>query len=544
MTPAIDLRPDHRKVVEDILNKHLPHGVKVWVFGSRAEWTTKDSSDLDLALEGDGPLDTRSLIELELAFEDSLLPFRVDVVDLARVEDGFREILEANRKPWRKGPIGRRDWIQGVLADACKAIDYGLTASASSDARGPKFLRITDIVSGHIDWSSVPYVTVDDAMRAKYKLHDGDIVIARTGASTGASAFVKAPPDAVFASYLVRLQARKGYDARFLAYSLKSDQFWNFLRGVLGDKSAQPNASASTITRGPLRAPKCQTEQRAIGRVLGALDDRIDMNRRMNETLEAMAQALFKSWFVDFDPVRAKMEGRDTGLPPDIADLFPDRLAESELGEIPEGWVAIPLAEVIDINPVRTLARGVTAPYLDMASMPTRGHVPRGTRMRASASGARFRNGDTLLARITPCLENGKTAFVNWLRNGEVGWGSTEFIVLSPRDPVPGEFAYCLARAPEFREHAIKSMTGTSGRQRVPKEALAEFEIPRATPSIYAVFGEIVHLVFARAMESQRNSQVVASLRDALLPGLVSGEVRLPATVVDGYAQPHTRVTS
>ena len=86
------------------------------------------------------------------------------------------------------------------------------------------------------------------------------------------------------------------------------------------------------------KPPMDMAEQRAIAHILGTLDDKIELNRRMNETLEEMARALFKSWFVDFDPVRAKMEGRDTGLPPDVADLFPDRLVDSELGEIPEGW--------------------------------------------------------------------------------------------------------------------------------------------------------------------------------------------------------------
>ena len=186
------------------------------------------------------------------------------------------------------------------------------------------------IASGQIDWSTVPYVAVDDSTAEKYRLHDDDVVLARTGASTGVSAYVKNPPHAVFASYLVRLRARSGFDGRFLAYYLRSDQFREHICGVLGDKSAQPNASASTMTAAPLRAPRDKAEQRAIAHILGTLDDKIEMNRRMNATLEAMARALFRSWFVDFEPVRAKMEGRDTGLPKDIADLFADRLVESD----------------------------------------------------------------------------------------------------------------------------------------------------------------------------------------------------------------------
>jgi len=240
------------------------------------------------------------------------------------------------------------EWTTCTIRDACKAIDYGLTASASDAPNGLKFLRITDIVSGHIDWNSVPTVEAENEALVKYRLYDGDVVLARTGASTGKSAYINNPPNAVFASYLVRLQTNCDFDARFLSYYLQSPKFLSYIQGVIGDKSAQPNASASTMTSAPLFAPKHITEQRAIAHILGTLDDKIDLNRRMNETLEAMARALFKSWFVDFDPVRAKMEGRVTGLPPQLAALFPDRLVPSELGEIPAGWDTYSLDELAD----------------------------------------------------------------------------------------------------------------------------------------------------------------------------------------------------
>ena len=354
MTPPIDIRAEHLRIVQDVLRQHLPNGVKVWVFGSRASWMTKDSSDLDLALEGETCVLPRTLSMLEAAFEESDLPFGVDIVDISRIGKSFRQIVAKQRIPLPMTGSDGEDsgidltagshldmadgWVHCTLADACSNIDYGLTASASKNSSGSRFLRITDIVSGHLDWNNVPYVSVDDATAKKYRLHSGDIVVARTGASTGASMYIKKPPPAVFASYLVRLQAKSGFDSRFLAYYLKSPQFWGFIRGVLGDKSAQPNASASTMSAAPLRAPRDKTEQRAIAHILGTLDDKIELNRRMNETLEAMARALFKSWFVDFEPVRAKMEGRDTGLPQDLADLFPDRMVDSELGEMPEGW--------------------------------------------------------------------------------------------------------------------------------------------------------------------------------------------------------------
>ena len=271
-------------------------------------------------------------------------------------------------------------------------------------------------------------------------------------------------------------------------------------------------------------------EQSAIAHILGTLDDKIELNRRMNETLEAMARALFKSWFIDFDPVRAKMEGRDPELPKHLADLFPDRLVESELGEIPEGWGFVSLAEIAEINPTRRLGKGDLAPYLDMASMPTKGHASAALTVRQFGSGMRFVNGDTLVARITPCLENGKTAYVDFLKEGEIGWGSTEYIVLRPKPPLSNEFAYFLARSTGFREFAIQNMTGTSGRQRVPATAISNFILPFPTSlEIPKAFGFLIASLFPFIRQKAEESRTLAALRDALLPKLISGELRVKA---------------
>ena len=288
--------------------------------------------------------------------------------------------------------------------------------------------------------------------------------------------------------------------------------------------STFPNVSAYQLAEIPY--PKLdKAEQRAIAHILGTLDDKIELNRRMNETLEAMARALFKSWFVDFDPVRAKMEGRAPGLPQHLADLFPDRLVDSQLGPIPQGWEVVPLPELIEVNPKRSLQRGEIAPYLDMANMPTRGHVPEFVIDRPFGSGMRFANGDTLIARITPCLENGKTAYVDFLCDNEIGWGSTEYIVMKSIPPLPDEFTYCLARSARFREYAIQNMTGTSGRQRVPAKALSGVSLPSPPPLIAAEFGGVAQPLLARANRAVHESHVHAALRDALLPRLISGEL-------------------
>ena len=424
------------------------------------------------------------------------------------------------------------EWTNCTLAEACSAINYGLTASASNRSDGPKFLRITDIVSGPPNWNTVPHVEADDDTIAKYRLCDGDIVIARTGASTGTSAYIRNPPPSVFASYLVRLQARPEFDSRFLAYYLKSREFSEFMRGVLGDKSAQPNASASTMTSAPFKAPKDKAEQRAIAHVLGTLDDKIELNRRMNETLEGMARALFKSWFVDFDPVLAKMNGRWRrgqslpGLPADLYDLFPDRLVTSELGEIPEGWEVKGLNQIVKLNPSESMKKGKVAPYLNMAALPTSGPNPDDAVLREFTSGTRFRNGDTLFARITPCLENGKTAFVQSLPDDTLGWGSTEFIVMRSIPPVPPEYTYLLARDPRFRAHAIQSMTGTSGRQRARTESLVTYPLPFPPADTWAAFDLIVQPLFAKIRTANERTHTLAAQRDTLLPKLVSANLR------------------
>ena len=261
--------------------------------------------------------------------------------------------------------------------------------------------------------------------------------------------------------------------------------------------------------------------------MLGALDDKIELNRRMNATLEAMARALFQSWFVDFDPVRAKLDGRKpVGMDAATAAPFPDSFQESELGPIPEGWNVKPLPEAIEVNPGRTLKRGTIAPYLDMKNLPTQGHSAEEVIDREFSSGSKFQNGDTLLARITPCLENGKPGYVDFLEDGRVGWGSTEYIVLSPKPPLPPQFGYLLARSDALRTHAIQNMTGTSGRQRVPSECFNTFWLAIPPPDIARRFEELTAPLMVRIKANSTESRTLAALRDTLLPKLLSGELR------------------
>ena len=375
----------------------------------------------------------------------------------------------------------------------------------------------------------------DGPVPDEFVLDEGDLIVTMTDLSKqadtlGFPAFVPASRNGRRFLHNQRLgkvllRSPKSLNARFLYYVMCGQEYRHeVLASATG--TTVKHTSPDRIRRFRFSCAPVP-EQRAIAHVLGTLDDKIELNRRMNETLEAMARALFKSWFVDFDPVRAKAEGRDPGLPKQISDLFPDSFEDSGLGEIPKGWRVAPLPEVVDINPTRALRKGVVAPYLDMANMPTHGHSADDVVDRAFGSGMRFVNGDTLVARITPCLENGKTAFVDFLLDGQVGWGSTEYIVLRPKAPLPEEYAYCLARSAEFREFAIQSMTGTSGRQRVPAESLAHFRVAVPPQPVAQAFRRAAKPRFTRVSAAVRESRTLAALRDTLLPKLISGDLRL-----------------
>jgi type I restriction enzyme S subunit len=268
--------------------------------------------------------------------------------------------------------------------------------------------------------------------------------------------------------------------------------------------------------------------QRAIASILGALDDKIELDRKMNRTIEATAQSLFKSWFVDFDPVIAKMgRKKPYGMDKATASLFPNRLVESPIGQVPEGWEILPISKPIKVNPRRALPNGSAAPYLDMQNMPTTSAIPEFWITRRVGSGMRFTNGDTLVARITPCLENGKTAFVNFLECGQIGWGSTEYIVLRSDDDLPQSYSYFLARTDEFRSYAISNMTGSSGRQRVPSSSLDKLVLAFPPKEIADKFGIYADKALEIMKSNQNESRVLSAMRDTLLPKLFSGEIRV-----------------
>jgi len=219
-------------------------------------------------------------------------------------------------------------WQSVALRDLCEVIQYGYTASATDKPVGPNFLRITDIVPETIDWSCVPYCEIDPQKLDKYLLRRGDIVIARTGATTGYAKYIRNAPEVVFASYLVRIRLRGDVDDRYAGYVVESSDYKRFIQATWGG-AAQPNANAQVLTSYEMPLPPLPS-QRKIASILSAYDDLIENNLRRIKILEEMAQALYREWFVKF-----RFPGHKKA-----------RMVDSPLGKIPEGWEVKPLSEV------------------------------------------------------------------------------------------------------------------------------------------------------------------------------------------------------
>ena len=303
--------------------------------------------------------------------------------------------------------------------------------------------------------------------------------------------------------------------------------------------------------------------QKHISKILSSLDNKIKSNEKINQTLEQMAQALFKSWFIDFEPVKAKIAVLETGGSQEdatlaamtaisgkdtdalvvferehpeqyaelkaTAELFPSAMQDSELGAIPEGWNIGKFGDILEFNPKRLLKKGSIASYLDMKNVPVTGHSAQDIIEREFNSGSKFINGDTLLARITPCLENGKTAYVDFLPTDEiVGWGSTEFIVMRSKNSLPLSLSYFFARLDSFRTIAIQSMQGTSGRQRADASVLEKHVWVVPPNEMLQKFGAISDLILGGNRSRNIENKSLSQLRDTLLPKLLSGEITLP----------------
>ncbi len=517
------LKAQHRAAIIAALaaNDRVERAV---LFGSRAMGTNTITSDVDIALFGDR-LTLTDQAHLAATCDNLPMAQSVDLVLHNTIDNpALVDHIRTHGVEWyRRGGGG---WKEMPFN---KAFLVNPSTRLSRDVIYP----YVEMSSLNPRYSSVRAVKERTFHNSGSRFMDGDTLMARITPclENGKTARYCAKDKTVVAhgsTEFIVVRGRPGIsDSSFAFYMTCSATVRNFAISQMTGTSGRQRVPAESLAHLTVRIPPLP-EQRAIAHILGTLDDKIELNRRMNETLEAMAQAIFKDWFVDFGPVRAKVEGREAYLPEEIWGLFPDSFQESELGEIPRGWEFGTISELVDIDPSRKLIKGSIAPYLEMKGVPTSGPTATGVYPKKFTSGTKFQLGDTLLARITPCLENGKTALVDFLEDGEIGWGSTEFIVMCGKKSLHNSFVYCLARSEEFRSHAIRNMTGSSGRQRVPSTILVDFQMSLPQNYLVDYFSILCKSFLEKISKVSAENSILSSIRDTLLPKLISGEIRVP----------------
>jgi type I restriction enzyme S subunit len=313
-------------------------------------------------------------------------------------------------------------------------------------------------------------------------------------------------------------------DSRFLYYQFSSPKIrsWIIDNGI---GSSVPGFNLGMLKSVELIIPPLP-EQKAIAHLLGTLDDKIELNRKTNETLEAMAKALFQSWFVDFDPVRAKAEGRPTGLPDEISELFPDSFEDSDLGEIPRGWRDGEIQDVAELNPETWGSKNQPSRvrYLDLSNVKY-GKIDCVEEYEWEFAPSRakrvLKTGDTVVGTVRP--GNGSYCLI-----GEDGiTGSTGFAVLRPKNKNDDVFVY-LGSCSKENIDRLAHLADGGAYPAVRPELIAKTPVVVATREVLDCFSIRVSPLFAASEKGRRESKVLCQVRDTLLPKLISGELRIP----------------
>ena len=531
------------------------------LFGSRATGTNTMSSDVDIALFGDR-LTLTDQARLAVALDEIPMAQSVDLLLYDSIRDRTlrehirRQGVEFYARPspssgghWTRTSVvpndtepasrwQRRD-VGDLIRDGSLVVGDGYRAkNAELAGSGLPFARAGNIANG-FRFSDTDRFPEDGLHRVGDKTsRPGDVVFTSKG-TVGRFAFVRRDTEEfVYSPQLCFWRAldREVIDPYFLYCWVRGAEFFGQFRGVAGQTDMAEYVSLTDQRRMFITLPPVG-EQRAIAHVLGTLDDKIELNRRMNATLEAMARALFKSWFVDFDPVRAKMEGRGTGLPKDIADLFPDRLVDSELGEIPQGWpvesLAVHFEAVKGVSYKGSGLGGDGVPLHNLNSVHEGGgYKYEGIKFYSGeyAERHRVRPGDVIVANteqghdrlligyaaIVPGVfgtDGIASHHIYRLRSRRASWLSTRFLLFllnsaRTHDLVSG-----------YANGTTVNMLPIDGVQRpliaVPPRTLVE------------TFDLVASSSDHRREQTMRESRTLTVLRDTLLPKLISGELRV-----------------
>lgn len=528
----IDITPEQHETILMLLRRYLP-GTTAWVYGSRAKWTSRPDSDLDLVVFAE-PGQHLRIGELRDAFEESSLPFRVDLFVWDEVPDSFREnIVEEHVEIM----LGREEDSESIATDWTLVAVEGLSQKVAMGPFGSLIKVETfvpdgiPIISGqHLHGSRLDdtpgynFIEEDHAQRlANANVQRGDIVFTHRG-NIGQVSYI--PEDSKFERYVIsqsqfcmRCDPKKAIP-EFVTYYFRSPEGQYKLlanSSQVGVPSiAQPVTYLRTIEVPLPPLP----EQRAIANILCTLDDRIELNRRMNKTLEAVAQAIFKDWFVDFGPTRAKAEGRKPYLSSELWDLFPDTLGDNDL---PKGWNNGILADIagspnLSVNPTEIQQ---DTPYIGLEHMPRRS-IFLGEWNSASIVTSNkliFNKGEILFGKLRPYFHKVGRAPVD-------GICSTDIVVVKPKGVNWNAFTLQYLASDEFVNYTSRVSTGTK-MPRTDWKIMEQYEITRPPEQIAAYFQNLLSPMISGIDSNGFGIRHLAKIRDTLLPRLMSGEIHI-----------------
>ena len=434
------------------------------------------------------------------------------------------------------------EWRDATLDQLGRIITGKTPPSSCSDCFGGDipFVTPTDFDGRRIIEATGRYLTERGAdVVSSSCIPARSVMVSCIGSDMGKAAV--AGRDCVTNQQINSIVVESGDDPLFLYYNLstRKTEIRNAASG-----SAQPILNKSAFGRLNIVLPTPE-EQHAIAHILGSLDDKIELNRRMSETLEAMARALFKSWFVDFDPVRAKAEGRDPGLPKTLADLFPDSFEDSELGEIPKGWKVGVLDQLVDVvlggdwggdeqdaekSEAARCIRGADIPDLQIGGtgkMPIRYLKP------SSLAKRRLNDGDLVveISGGSPTQSTGRPVLVSreLLERLHFPLVCSNFCrLLKLKSPAYSKFVYLWLRSLYANDELLQFENGTTGIKNLAFTLFSStFKLCIPPASVLEEFDQRVSSLFKRQQADAAESDVLAALRDTLLPRLISGELRV-----------------
>lgn len=377
----------------------------------------------------------------------------------------------------------------------------------------------------------MPYVSAETVKRlVRHILHTGDIVFARRGAqATGSSALVTSEAEGWLCgtgAIRLRIKNRAKLDPEYLSFYLSSKKAVAWLKShAVG--AVMPNLNESVLRRLPVVLPPFE-KQRAIAQILGALDDKIELNRRMNQTLEDLTRAIFKSWFVDFDPVHAKARGEQPpGLDPAIAALFPDSFVETELGLVPKGWQVVSIEDAVVLKRDGIVPENYPMEEFDYYSIPAfdigKPEIEYGENIKSNKYLVHPHS--VLLSKLNPRFPRIWMPVVSPNRRAIC---STEFFVCLPSEGISREFIYGLFSSSAFLQRFEQLVTGTSGsHQRVNHESFRTMKTNLASPTLIKGFTDLAFPLHAMMNANLLEVDTLTKLRDTLLPKLMSGELRV-----------------